>query len=90
MVPKHFEVAFTISNRLHYYPHHSNKGVGWKILNTRSTGGQNRIFNLLHENQWVGWNLFLEKNKQACPFIREVRVHCLTTRHIYVVDLNFR
>ena len=32
------------------------------------------IFSLLHENQRVGWNLFLENNKRACPFIREVRV----------------
>ena len=30
----------------------------------------------------VGWNLFLEKNKQACPFIREVRVVNLSgSRH---------
>ena len=28
----------------------------------------------VHENQRVGWNLFLEKNKQACPFIREERM----------------
>ena len=35
--------------------------------------GQDGIFNLLHENQQVEWNLLLEKNKWACPFIREVR-----------------
>ena len=32
------------------------------------------IFNLLDENQQVGWNLFLEKNKRTWLFIREVRV----------------
>ena len=28
-------------------------------------------------NKRVGWNLFLEKNKRAFPFIREVRVEGL-------------
>ena len=32
------------------------------------------VFSILRVNQRVGWNLFLEKNKQACLFIREVRV----------------
>ena len=29
---------------------------------------------IVHENQWVGWNLCLEKNKMARSFIREARV----------------
>ena len=32
-----------------------NKRVGWIIHPTHSTGGQGRIFNLLHENQQVEW-----------------------------------
>ena len=51
-----------------------NKRVGQKIYPTRSTSGQGGIFNLLHENQRVGWTFFLEKNKRACPFIRGLRV----------------
>ena len=35
---------------------------------------QDGISNLSYENQRLGWNLFLEKNKWACMFIREVRV----------------
>ena len=38
--------------------------VGWNL----------QLYNLLHENQRVGGNLFLEKNKRACLFIKEVRV----------------
>ena len=29
---------------------------------------------IVHENQRVGWNLFLEKNKMAHSFMREARV----------------
>ena len=45
-------------------------------------------FNLLHENQRVGWNLFLEKNKPACPFIRKVGALMLEGNFIFF-DQNF-
>ena len=38
-----------------------NKRVGQKIHSTRSTIGQGGIFNLLHENQRVGWTFFLKR-----------------------------
>ena len=36
-----------------------NKRVGWIIHPTHSTGGQGRIFNLLHENQQVKSLLYI-------------------------------
>ena len=43
----------------------------------------------LHENQRVGWNLFFEKNKRACPFIREVRVYGTDSTILYFCMINF-
>ena len=40
----------------------------------RSLGGRTVPDGAVGINQRVGWNLFLKKNKQACPFIRKVRV----------------
>ena len=54
-----------------------------------STKLLNGIFNLLHENQWVGWNLFLEKNKRTCPFIREVRVGIVSVFSQYEFAVYF-
>ena len=34
----------------------------------------------------VGWNLFLEKNKQACPFIKEVRVEASSLSGKYPLE----
>ena len=54
-------------NRTFHYSHLSNKRVGYnkrvgqKIHPTRSTSGQGGIFNLLHENQRVGWTFFLKR-----------------------------